>query len=105
MKQFLKFFLMLSLSLNLLACQGVREGLSLKKERGIEEFLIEKKNPLTVPPDFSNLPKPKDLKDQTKEKDEKIDLKKVLKETNDSKKTISSGDLEKSISNILNKKQ
>ena len=105
MKQFLKFFLMLSLSLNLLACQGVREGLSLKKERGIEEFLIEKKNPLTVPPDFSNLPKPKDLKDEIKKKDKKIDLKKVLKETNGSKKTISSGDLEKSISNILNKKQ
>ena len=104
MKKFFKFSLMLSIFLNLLACQGVREGLSLKKKEGVEEFLIEKKKPLTVPPDFSNLPQPKDLKDEIKKKDEKINLNKVLKETNEPKKTISPGDLEKSISNILNKK-
>ena len=104
MKQFVKFFLILSIFLNLLACQGVREGLSLKKKEGIDEFLIEKKNPLTVPPDFSRLPKPKDLKEEIKKKDEKINLKKVLKEAGESENVIPSGNLEKSISNILNKK-
>ena len=104
MKQFLKIFFILSILFNLFACQGVREGLSLKKKEGVDEFLIEKKNPLTVPPDFSDLPTPKDLKDEIKKNDEKINLKKILKETNEPKKTISSGDLEKSISNILNKK-
>ena len=35
-------------------------------KKKIDEFLIERKNPLTVPPDFSNLPKPRNSKDENK---------------------------------------
>lgn len=49
--------------LSLLAgCQSVQETLTLKKKDKADEFLIEKKNPLVLPPNFDELPLPK--KDQ-----------------------------------------
>ena len=47
-------------------CSNVKEGLSLKKKQGIDEFLIERKNPLTVPPDFSSLPQPRNSMEENK---------------------------------------
>ena len=85
-------------------CSNVKEGLSLKKKQGIDEFLIERKNPLTVPPDFSSLPQPRNSIEENKVEDKEIDLKKVLTETKENKTISSSDNLEKSISDILNKK-
>ena len=40
-------------------CQSLRDGLEgNKKSKSAEEFLIEKKNPLVLPPDYSKLPEP-----------------------------------------------
>ena len=40
-------------------CQSLRDGLEgNKKSKSSEEFLIEKKNPLVLPPDYSKLPEP-----------------------------------------------
>ena len=48
------------LSLLLLnACSIVAEGLGAKKKKGSDEFLIEKKAPLVLPPNFAELPEPK----------------------------------------------
>ena len=85
----------------------MRENLSMQKKESVDEFLIEKKNPLVVPPEFSKLPVPKnksenDINDVKDQKD--IDLTKVLKKSEISDETRSSNELEKSISNILNKK-
>ena len=87
-----------------MGCQNVREGLSLKKKQGVDEFLIEKKNPLVVPPEFSELPKPTEDGEEQKNENEDINLSKVLKKNNKENKTKSSNQIEKSISNILNKK-
>ena len=104
MKCTFKILLLLITVFILEGCSNVKEGLSLKKKQGIDEFLIERKNPLTVPPDFSSLPQPRNSIEENKVEDKEIDLKKVLTETKE-KKTISSSDnLEKSISDILNKK-
>ena len=56
MKNTLKISSILIIVFILQGCTNVKEGLSLKKKEGIDEFLIERKNPLTVPPDFSSLP-------------------------------------------------
>tara|TARA_B100000989_G_scaffold183075_1_gene137703 strand:- start:500 stop:814 length:315 start_codon:yes stop_codon:yes gene_type:complete len=104
MKYILKVSLTLIIVLILQGCTNVKEGLSLKKKKGIDEFLIERKNPLTVPPDFSTLPKPRNSMDENKVKDKDIDLKKVLTETAKDNSVSSSGNIEKSISEILNKK-
>ena len=33
-------------------CQGVRDNLSLKKKENSDEFLVQKKNPLVLPPNM-----------------------------------------------------
>ena len=53
MKNFL--FLMLIL---LNACGSATEGFKLKKGNNADEFLVEKKNPLVLPPNFNELPSP-----------------------------------------------
>ena len=89
------------------SCQSVKDNLSLKKKKSVDEFLIEKKNPLVVPPEFSKLPVPKSQDENIENnvnKEEDLDLSKVLTETETTEQTNSSNELEKSISNILNKK-
>tara|TARA_Y100001970_G_scaffold264294_1_gene350755 strand:+ start:409 stop:729 length:321 start_codon:yes stop_codon:yes gene_type:complete len=39
------------------SCQSVTEGFKLK-ENSSDEFLVEKKNPLVLPPNFNELPSP-----------------------------------------------
>tara|TARA_B100001093_G_scaffold495189_1_gene539408 strand:- start:653 stop:967 length:315 start_codon:yes stop_codon:yes gene_type:complete len=104
MKYTLKISLILIIAFTLQGCANVKEGLSLKKKEGIDEFLIERKNPLTVPPDFSSLPKPRNSMDENKIEDKDIDLTKVLTETAENNSVSSSSKIEKSISDILNKK-
>ena len=104
MKRTFKISLLLITVFILEGCSNVKEGLSLKKRQGIDEFLIERKNPLTVPPDFSSLPQPRNSIEESKVENKDIDLKKVLTETKENKTISSSDNLEKSISNILNKK-
>ena len=100
MKYILKISLALIIAFILQGCANVKEGLSLKKKEGVDEFLIERKNPLTVPPDFSSLPKPRNSMDENKVEDKDIDLKKVLTETAKDNSISSSGNIEKSISDI-----
>jgi len=49
-------FLILLASLN--ACSSISEGIGASKKKGNEEFLVEKKAPLVLPPSFGELPKP-----------------------------------------------
>ena len=42
----------------LYGCSSVREGFTLKKSNTGDEFLVEKKNPLVMPPNFKELPEP-----------------------------------------------
>jgi len=61
-------FLILALSSFLFSCGGFK--LKKKAESG-EEFLIEKKDPLVLPPDFSKLPKPNE---QPETDDEEVNI-------------------------------
>lgn len=102
-----KIFLYLLFISILSSCQSLKENLSMQKKESVDEFLIEKKNPLVVPPEFSKLPVPKSQDENTENiinKEEDLDLSKVLTETESTEPTNSSNELEKSISNILNKK-
>ena len=39
-------------------CQGVKDSLEGKQKNNSDEFLVEKKNPLVLPPEFNSLPEP-----------------------------------------------
>ena len=53
-----KFFLTILLFSLISSCGSVSEGFKLKKGNTGDEFLVEKKNPLVLPPEFSELPEP-----------------------------------------------
>ena len=64
-------------------------GLAIKKKNNSDEFLVEKKSPLVMPPDYNELPIPNEEK--------------IEKETKDIKSLISKSKQEE-ISEDLNKK-
>ena len=58
MKKF-NFFLILNLIFVMLtSCGTIKEGFSMQKKDNSDEFLVEKKSPLLMPPDFDELPFP-----------------------------------------------
>ena len=44
----------------LAACQSTKDAFTLKKKSSTDEFLVEKKNPLELPPGYGKLPVPQD---------------------------------------------
>ena len=69
------------LSLFTISCSGGLEGFKLKKRSTSgDEFLIQKKDPLVLPPDFSKLPSP-DTETNNPD-DEETQIEKVFKENN-----------------------
>ncbi len=46
----------------LVSCQNVKDGLTGKKQENSDEFLVIKKNPLEIPPNFDELPVPQSEK-------------------------------------------
>ena len=108
---FKKILFILFVSIILSTCSGLKETLSLKKKSSTNEFLVKKKNPLVMPPEFEALPKPidneVDVENEILVDDQEIDISKIFKNKNNSKKTKknnSSKSLENSISDILKDK-
>ena len=69
-----KKFILLNIILFLTACGTIKEGFTNKKKNSSDEFLVEKKFPLVMPPDYNQLPIPKTYENG-------IDLKKPVIET------------------------
>jgi hypothetical protein len=98
MKKIINLFVLFIL---LSSCENVQKGLGMKKDAP-DEFLIEKRNPLTMPPNFDLLPP--DSVNQNNQKDEKDNLKDIFnknlgkdKKDTEINKGTDSGSLEKSI--------
>jgi hypothetical protein len=98
MKKIINLFVLFLL---LSSCENVKKGLGIKKDVP-DEFLIEKRNPLTMPPNFDLLPP--DSVNQNNQKDEKDNLKDIFnknlgkdKKDTEINKGSDSGSLEKSI--------
>ena len=91
----------------LYSCTGVQDVLEGKKRsENSDEFLVEKKNPLTVPPDIDELPVPLDQEEEA-QTDDQEDIKKVLKidenkNTNSESGNENQNSLEKSILEKIN---
>ena len=73
MKKYKSLFFVTLVSLFLLSCQSVQDGLTLKKKENTEQFLIEKKKPLIMPPDFDDLPQPDNLDLENKKAENESD--------------------------------
>ena len=97
---FYLFLVLIALS----ACQSVKDGLTGTKKSTSDEFLVEKKNPLVLPPEFGKLPVPNTIvdSDQDNNSDDEVDLRVILGKgktliKTDSKKQTTNNSLEKSI--------
>jgi len=56
--------LILVIALTGLSCKSIKDGLSGNKSENSDEFLVQKKSPLVLPPQFLELPQPKDKDDE-----------------------------------------
>tara|TARA_Y100000590_G_scaffold387924_1_gene461868 strand:+ start:104 stop:436 length:333 start_codon:yes stop_codon:yes gene_type:complete len=85
------------------SCQGIKDGLAGKKRsKSSDEFLVKKKNPLVLPPDFEKMPLPKPLEEKVSIETEDTDIQDLLKirkdkEQNQNIDTKDSSSLEESI--------
>ena len=105
MNKFFKFSNLLLLLLFLYSCGSVGEALQGKKrsDQG-DEFLIDKKNPLSMPPDFDKLPKPGEanVKSTQDIENDQTNIKNLLKNTGD--ENVSNSDQSTSIESSILKK-
>ena len=83
MKKIYKLTIIIISILALNSCGTVREAFSSQKKNSIDEFLVEKKSPLVMPPDFNELPLPQQT-NQVTEKEENKDIKLLLTDNKDS---------------------
>ena len=72
----MKKIILVILMFNLLSnCSSVSEGFKLKKANTGDEFLVEKKNPLVLPPNFDELPVPGKTQSSTDNKEDSFEEK------------------------------
>jgi hypothetical protein len=57
-----KKFIILNILLMLYSCGTLKEGFSNNKKNTSDEFLVEKKSPLVMPPNYEELPLPSNEK-------------------------------------------
>lgn len=68
---------------------NVKRGLTGAKQKSTDEFLVQKKDPLILPPDFDNLPSPSDSGEAIEEMSG-FSIEKTLKQESETEITASS---------------
>ena len=93
------------------SCGTVAEGLGGSQKKGSDEFLVEKKAPLVLPPSFGELPEPgkKEDENQISTKENNSSIEEIINEdpsvNADTKKDKSNSSIEESIMKIINEKK
>ena len=54
-----RILILLNLLIFISSCGTVKKAFTNQKKTGSDEFLVEKKSPLSMPPDYNDLPVPK----------------------------------------------
>jgi|TARA_B100001094_G_C17574508_1_gene504414 hypothetical protein len=104
MKKDIIIFLIL---LILTSCSSFNEAgkiLRNEKIKNTDEFLIKKKEPLVLPPDYSKIPEPGTLAEENEEKKNTDKIKKIMRTSNEKKINANkSSSVEDSIINRIRK--
>ena len=93
-----KIIIIILISFLVTACSGAG-----KRSEKSDEFLIEKKNPLTMPPEYGDLPVPEDFEVQSKNAG-KDEFEKIITKSknNTSKKSKTKTNIEQSVLEKIN---
>ena len=76
--RYLKTIIILSISLFVFSCGSLKEGFTNQKKNNSDEFLVENKAPLVMPPDYKELPTPKTNQETSLIKENKNNIKSLL---------------------------
>ena len=81
------------------SCGSIAEGLGGTKKKGSDEFLVEKKSPLVLPPSFGKLPEPgvKILNNVESTKKNTSSIEKIINQSSSKNTTNENSDLNNSI--------
>ena len=82
------------------SCGTLKEGFSNQKKNNSDEFLVEKKSPLLMPPNFNELPIPKSQSILENEKNDEI-KKLITKSDNNSSNSDSSTNSKSTFEELL----
>ena len=69
-----KFFIIFGITIILSSCGTIKDGFSNQKKNNSDDFLVEKKSPIVMPPDYNELPIP----DEKKTKKDTKDIKSLI---------------------------
>ena len=56
--KYLRLLILIKLTLLIYSCGTIKEGFTNQKKNSSDEFLVEKKSPLVMPPSYNELPVP-----------------------------------------------
>ena len=101
MKHF-KILILITFAILISSCGTLKKGFQNQKKNSSDEFLVEKKSPLVMPPDFNELPIPQE-KNANNENDENK-IKKLLSKNEDDMIKNEISEKNSSIENSLLKK-
>lgn len=99
MRYFLIFIFLI-----LTSCSSFKEAgkiLRNEKTNTTDEFLVKKREPLVLPPDFKKIPEPGSIKKENNSEQQKLKI--ILKAPNDENPNSSSSNVEKSIIDKIRK--
>ena len=97
MKKIKKLILLNLILILFVSCTSLKEGLTNQKKKSTDEFFVEKKSPLVVPPSYGELPSPTSEENL---KDNKNNIENMIGKSKEDKSQTSSDQnksLEKSI--------
>ena len=88
------------------SCGSIAEGLGGSKKKGSDEFLVEKKSPLVLPPSFGELPEPGKEPEQNISLDKKdtSDIEDIINQSSSTSISEKSDDTNNSIEQSIIKK-
>ena len=70
--KYFKLLIFFQLILFLYSCSTIKEGFKNQKKSSSDEFLVEKKSPLVMPPDYNDLPVPDQNNEMAETNENKI---------------------------------
>ena len=85
------------------SCQNVKDALQGKKYENSDEFLVIKKNPLVLPPNFNDLPSPKDVTETTQIENIENEIEDLLSSIKDNEEVVESSSSSEAESFVLEK--
>jgi hypothetical protein len=96
-----KKFIILNIILMLYSCGTIKEGFTNQKKNSSDEFLVEKKSPLVMPPSYGELPTPSN--DKTSKESQTNKIESLISKKKDNEKLENSDSVKSFEEVILNK--